>query len=189
MQLRQEKLTEMCEYYIKKIDNGLFSVEDVDDFLKVYFSENSTLAKNELDSRLDKIKNTIATYYGCNENQIATSDIDFSEMNVERVPYCVIFGNANFYGSMASDLGDLQLVGKSVILEKSNIEDLKNLMYVGKNVHFINSKVINLGSLQYVGGNAFFNCNSPLEELYLNNFDKEGNKIEPGKALCLAKTK
>ena len=167
----------------------MFSVEDVDDFLHFYFSEEGITSKKELEKRLDLIKNTLAAYYGCSEEQIATSDVNFSEENIARVPYVAIFGNANFCESSTSDLGNLQLVGKSVILEKSNVEDLQGLTYVGKNIYFIHSKVKNLGTLQYVGGKAYFDYKSSLEELYTDNFDENGNKIDPNKALCLVKTK
>ena len=163
MKIIQTELNKISDYCNKIKNNGLFSEEDV-----------------------ELVKRSIAEIFNCDAEQVATDDVIFKNTDEEVVPYVVILGNANFCESNISDLGDLQYVGKSIVLEKSNIEDLKNLAYVGKNVYGIKSKVNNFGSLQYVGGNAFFDYQSSIEEEYARNFDAAGNRIK-GKTLSLIK--
>ena len=158
--LDKEEWNKRLIEYNKKIENGTFKSEECgylieDLFHKDYrshFNKNSNL--EELRGKLYKIKNNLAEYYNCTEEEICTGD--YKPKTEMTCPYKIILGNADFSNSNITDLGNLQHIGENADFSNSEITDLGNLQHIGGYADFSNSKVTSLGNLKSIGGNAFF---------------------------------
>ena len=123
--LEKEEWNKRLIEYSRKIDEGEFTKEDVPQFIEDYFradfrshsDENTN--KIELKNRLEKIKDKLAEYYKCSEEEIYIGDIKFSDTYYEIVPYKLIFGNANFDASQIIDLGQLQYIEENADFSNS----------------------------------------------------------------------
>ena len=189
--LEEEKWNKRLLLYIKMIEEKTFRDEYIEYLINDVFYCN-IMNKNQKYSlhNLEKLKNSlylikdkIAKYYNCEENEIALGDVEFKWES--SCPYKVILGNADFrhykeipgiwyskvtdlgnlqyiggnafFGdSKVTNLGNLQYIGGYVSFEFSSVTDLENLQYIGGNAYFKSSKVTDLGNLQYIGGNASF---------------------------------
>ena len=67
-----------------------------------------------------------------------------------------IKGDADFWGSKITDLGQLQSIGGFANFYDSKITNLGQLQSIGGFAHFYDSKITNLGQLNSIGGNAYF---------------------------------
>ena len=170
--LEKEEWNKRLIQYNKKIDSGKFTIEDVPTFVKDFFfisdykenEENSY--RNELKKKIYKIKQTLAEYYNCNEEEIYIGDVNFSETDFSICPYRIIFGNVNFENSKIVDLGNLKLIGGFARFNNSKIVSLKNLNCVSKSVDFEESQVSDIEGLQHIGGKIYFGNNLDLEKKY-----------------------
>ncbi len=158
--LDKEEWNKRLIEYNKKIENGTFKSEEcgnlIEDLLHMdyrsHFNKNSNL--EELRGKLCKIKNNLAEYYNCTEEEICMGDYEpKTEMTC---PYKIILGNANFDGSKVTNLGNLQIIGGSVDFHGSKITSLGNLESIGGFAEFKFSEVTSLGNLQNIGGSADF---------------------------------
>ena len=167
--------------YRRKIDEGVFSVQDVPDFIEDLYridgKENGDIRrnKNALIDRLEQIKKILAKYFKCKEKDIYIGDILFKQREYRIVPYKVILGDADFSDSKVEHLGNLQFVGGSVNFKKSPIENLGKLKCIKGNANFNYSRVRNLGQLQSIGGNASFEND---ELISLGNLQTIGGNVD-----------
>jgi hypothetical protein len=67
-----------------------------------------------------------------------------------------IEGNADFKDSKVTDLGDLQSIGGNADFKDSKVADLGSLQSIGGGAYFVDSKITDLGSLNSIGGGAYF---------------------------------
>ena len=160
--LDKEEWNKRLIEYNKKIENGTFKSEECgklieDLFHKDYrshFDINSNL--EELRGKLYKIKKHLAKYYNCTEEEICTDDYEPKEEMT--CPYKIILGNADFYHSKVTNLGNLQIIGKGAFFGYSEVTNLGNLESIGGFANFGDSKVTDLGNLQHIGESADFRC-------------------------------
>ena len=164
--LEEEKWNKRLLLYIKMIEEKTFRDEYIEylindvfycNTMKInqkYSSRNSRRNLEKLKNILYLIKDKIAKYYNCEENEIALFNITFK--GESSCPYKVILGNADFRYSKVTDLGNLQYIGGNASFGGSKVTDLGNLQYIGGNASFDFSSVTDLGNLQYIGGNAYF---------------------------------
>lgn len=84
-------------------------------------------------------------------------DAIFSESSATNLGNLEYIGrNACFEFSQITDLGKLKSIGGNAYFAYSILKNLKNLKQIDKNAEFNKSQIINLGNLQTIGGNAFF---------------------------------
>ncbi len=160
--LDKEEWNKRLIEYNKKIDNGTFKSEECgklieDLFHKDYrshFDINSNL--EELRGKLYKIKNNLAEYYNCGEEEICMGDYEPKEET--RCPYKIILGNADFYHSKVTNLDNLKIIGKGAFFGYSEVTNLGNLESIGGFANFGDSKITDLGNLQHIGEGADFRC-------------------------------
>ena len=182
--LEKEEWNKRLVFYNEAIKNNTFKLEFIEKMMEDMVNtknyknhgskENSNL--KELKENLYLIKDKIATYYNCSEEEIALGDVDFDETDITICPYKIILGNvwlgdskvtdlgklqyiggdADFYLSKVAKLGNLQTIGGYVDFRYSEVTDLGNLEYIGGYAIFSYSKVTDLGKLQYIGGYADF---------------------------------
>lgn len=149
---------------------------------------NAHLAVIKLEKAKDDLKGaisnndtkTIYEYFGINteENNDGTlsiseyrqPDISFTyndlgiDENVLLEKTSIINGNANFYGSNATDLGAVKWIERSADFRNSKFTSLNNLKSIGKDADLRYSNIKDLGALEEVGANIYF-CNSPVVDL------------------------
>ncbi len=183
--LEKEELNKRLIKYNNEIESRTFESKNVDQMLEDLFKadyknhghgENTN--KTKLKNNLHKIKDKIAKYYNCTEEEIFIGDIYFSKTDYIKCPYKMIIGNvdfedsqvtnlgnlqtiggdANFYCSQVTDLGNLQRIGGDADFRGSQVIDLGNLQTIGETANFSCSQVTNLDNLQTIGGNAHFSC-------------------------------
>ena len=161
--LEQQELNKRLIKYNEDIENGTFKNEDVEQMINDLFKtdyknhghgENTN--KTKLKNNLIKIKDKIAEYYDCSEEEIFIGNISFSNTEYTECSYKIIVGNAYFGDSQIKDLGNLQIIGGNAYVRNSKITDLGNLQTIGGDAYFGGSQVTNLGNLQTIGGYAYF---------------------------------
>ena len=164
--LEEEKWNKRLLLYIKMIEEKTFRDEYIEylindvfycNTMKInqkYSSRNSRRNLEKLKNILYLIKDKIAKYYNCEENEIALFNITFK--GESSCPYKVILGNADFRYSKVTDLGNLQYIGGNASFGNSKVTNLGNLQYIGGYASFEFSSVTDLGNLQYIGGDAWF---------------------------------
>ena len=88
------KLEKRLIEYDRKIDDGSFSQEDVEDFIEVFCQQTLNTVKDRVKKKLDKIKGIIARHYGVEESQICCGDVRFEDLqDVTTCPFKIILGN------------------------------------------------------------------------------------------------
>ncbi len=140
-----------------------------------------------LSANLSLIKDKLARYYKCSEEEICTGFYDgkYKVVNDEKVcAYKIILGNAYFNeyditslgelelisgiaafeDSSITDIGNLRIIGGNALFENSLIKRLNNLKIIGKNACFDNSNIIDMGNLTIILGDAYFEY-SKIESL------------------------
>lgn len=169
--LEKEELNKRLIKYNEDIENDAFKVEDVEQMMKDLFEldyknhghgENTNKAK--LKNNLKKIKDKLAEYYDCNEDEICIGSKIFSGTEYRKCPYKIIIGNANFSYSKITDLGNLQTIGGNIDFRNSHVEYLGKLQIIGGDVYFGGSQITNLGNLRIIGRDAYF-VNSQITNL------------------------
>ena len=158
--LDKEEWNKRLIEYNKKIENGTFKSEECgylieDLFHKDYrshFNKNSNL--EELRGKLYKIKNNLAEYYNCTEEEICTGD--YKPKTEMTCPYKIILGNAFFGHSKVTNLGNLKSIGLRASFRYSKVTSLSNLQSIGGSANFRYSIVTDLGNLESIGENADF---------------------------------
>ena len=164
--LEEEKWNKRLLLYIKKNKKKTFRDEYIECLINDVFYCNTMKINQKYSSRdsrrnLEKLKNIlylikdkIAKYYKCEENEIALGNVTFKGKS--SCPYKVILGNADFRYSKVTDLGNLQYIGGNAYFGNSKVTNLGNLQYIGGYASFEFSSVTDLGNLQYIGGDAWF---------------------------------
>lgn len=173
--LDKEEWNKRLIEYNKKIENGTYKSEEteklMEDLLHVdyrsHFNKNSNL--EELRGKLYKIKNNLAEYYNCTEEEICMGDYEPKEET--RCPYKIILGNADFYHSKVTNLDNLKIIGKGAFFGYSEVTNLGNLESIGGFANFGDSKVTDLGNLQHIGGDACFGVSVIKDLGNLQNID------------------
>lgn len=161
--LNKEEWNKRLIIWKNKIDNGeTLSNEEINQILydsfyvkdfKAHMESNSNT--KELKKSLAKIKNQLANFYGCKEDDICFSD--FSDQNATSPinNYFIILNNAEF-SEKTNDIGNLQFIGGEADFSDSQITSLGNLQSIGGDTEFGFSQITNLGNLQSIGGDAYF---------------------------------
>ena len=160
--LEKEEWNKRLIEYKRKIDNNEFTIEDMPEFIEDYFKvdyrshggKNSN--KTALKESLEKIKPILAQYYKCKEEEICTEDVNFKDIDLEVVPYRIIFGDADFSNSKITSLGNLNSIGGNADFSGSKVTSLGELERIGGNAYFDYSKITSLGKLHSIGGDADF---------------------------------
>ena len=146
--------------YNKKIDEGTFSKDDVEDLIFDLFIRNHGNYENRnrliLQKKLNNIKGIIAEHYGIDESEICCEDVNFGREGLTECPYRMILGCAIFDYSEITDLGKLQLIGEEAFFRDSRVTNLGNLKIIGSHADFANSRITSLQNLQSIGGDAYF---------------------------------
>ena len=126
-----------CDVYIKKIEEGTFSINDVEAMLNECIIPNIVLSKNPeynydgtkefkaLFGKLSLIKGILAQYFGCSEEEIFIGNADFKNKNPK--DYKVIIGDAIFSGSRYKNTGNIQEVIGELNLDDSNVKSIEKV--------------------------------------------------------------
>ena len=85
-----------------------------------------------------------------------------------------IGGDADFRGSLVTNLGNLEEIGDDADFRDSQIRNLGNLKKIGDDADFWGSQVTNLGNLEEIGGYADFSCSQIRD---LGNLKKIGGNL------------
>ena len=111
---------------------------------------------------------TISNYHARGELELTMGKLDLSDLGIDEnklFEYVTeIKGNATFWGTSVTNLGQIQRIGGNVDFDGSSITNLGQLQYIKGNADFENSQIKNLGQLQHIGGCAYFK-NSQIKNL------------------------
>lgn len=154
-QLRDAEFSRDMAEIIKTSLGDAIKLKDVNDATKVlnYFGCKPEVTKD------DKI--ILPEYNGL--EGIKFEDIGIDENNLFKY-ISEIKGNAKFFGSTVTHLGNLESIGGNVDFEGSSIKDLGKLKHIGGDVHFGYCRIGSLGNLKSIGGMADFSY-SNIEDL------------------------
>lgn len=153
--------------YDKKIESNTFEESEVENLLKDLFFDveysKYRYSKNsyckQLKNQLFKIKDKIAQYYNCSEDEICFGDMVLEKGNrrgkktnqPKTCPYKIILGDANFSRYHCKNLGELKIVGGYVVFHKNNINTGK-IEVIGASAIFRGSQITTLANIEKIGG-------------------------------------
>ena len=161
--LEKEELNKRLIKYNNEIESSTFESKNVeqmledlikDDYKNHGHGENTN--KTKLKNNLHKIKDKIAKYYNCTEEEVFIGNIYFSKTYYIKCPYKMIIGNASFANSQVTNLGNLQTISGNAYFGGSQVTDLGSLQTIGGAAYFRGSQVTDLGNLQTIGGYVDF---------------------------------
>ena len=106
-------------------------------------------------SRKDSDGLLAISHYRVNSDKLdyAFSDFEIDENKLFK-DIKAIEGDASFYNSQLTDLGNLQHIGGHAFFKSSKITDLGGLKSIGGNAYLGGSSITNLGKLKTIGGYA-----------------------------------
>lgn len=150
-------------YYNNLIDSNNITDDHIPNLIKDLSNSFYQKKYNEnyelLNENLIKIKDKLARFYNCNNDEICIGNYDgkYKIINNERVcSYKVILGSAYFNEYDITNLGELELILYNAVFEGSNINNMGNLKYIGRNAIFSNFRIFSLNKLKIIGNDAYF---------------------------------
>ena len=186
--LEREETNKRIIGYNDRIRNGeQVPVEEMPQLLKDlefkdYFAHGGDNSNLEfLKENLSELKPSFAKHFGCNEKEIL---VGRSVITLENEPK-IFFGVPNpgkyhgrefsklqiMYGDLTINgfdhlrgLGSLEVVAKSLCLEKSYVEDLGKLKRIGEYADFSHTSMESLNNLEEIGRSADFSY-SEIEDI------------------------
>lgn len=187
--------------YKKEIENGTFKTEEIAALLMdVYGSKYAEYVNyggsnlTDLKYKIRSIKDKIAAYCNCEENEIWFDDLEIYSGNENQFKAILgnaficgidtlknlqfIAGNANFFFSGTTDLGSLKVIGGRGLFKGSRLTSLGDLEMIGSDADFSTQELTDFGNLKYVGGKVRFN-NPEQERLYNEHMSKTHSDTPP----------
>lgn len=161
------QINKLLMEYNRKIERGNIEKEEVQDLINCVFTiMANSFYVDKVKKNLENIKNMLAEYYECGEEEIYIGDMKFSKTDYEICPYKVILGRANFLGSQITDLGNLKIIKGGANFYGSQVTNLGNLQVIENYADFSESKITDLGMLQTINGMIFWGDRDDLRMQY-----------------------